>query len=386
MAKVLVIPDLPVERWPSMDRYASRIVHHLEREAATFEIAVAGEIASLTTANGKGPGRRDSGKGSRRLADETSTTEMRRYIARYWLYPRRIRRMAGDALHVLDHSYAHIVLGERARPCLVTVHDLFPIITVRRSMGGTREYIRNKLLGRVLRGMKRADAWIVATEWLKEQLCEWLGHTERVFVIPYGVDEEFFDLPQDDRALFRARHEIPESAWVILHVGSVDQRKNVPAIIEVVEQLRSEGMDVWFLQVGGRLTDEQEAELASRGISEFTVQLGPTAEEELQNAYHASDVLLFPSHYEGFGFPVLEAMASGLPVITSGAGGMTEVAGDAAVILPVRESAPYADEIKKLAEDAEWRDELIGRGKERAQQFTWSNAASETAKVYETLV
>ena len=386
MSRILVVPDLPLERWPSMDRYASRLVQQLNAEAATFDINVASEIASLTNEDVKEPGRRASGPGSRRLADEGSYTELRRYISRYWLYPRRIRSMEGTAVHVLDHSYAHIVLGERKRPCVVTVHDLFPVITLRRKPGGVRDRMRNWLLARVVSGIRRADAWIVATEWLREQLCEWLGHYDRVHVIPYGVDEAFFGDPEDDRALCRARWEIPESAFVILHVGSVDKRKNVPAIMAVLDQLRSDGLEAWFLQVGGSLTAEQLAELSSRGVSQFVTQLGSVAEVELRNAYHAADMLLFPSHYEGFGFPVLEAMASGLPAVTSGAGGLTEVAGDAAVIVPGRESKPYVEAIKQIAESAEWREELTRRGRKRAALFTWSQAATDTAKVYETLV
>ena len=386
MSRILVVPDLPLERWPSMDRYASRLVQHLDTEAATYEIAVASEIASLTNENTKQPGRRASKPGSRRLADEGGSTELRRYVARYWMYPRRIRAMDGAAVHVLDHSYAHVVLGERKRPCVVTVHDLFPVITLRRAPSGMRDRIRNWLLTRVVTGIRQADAWIVATEWLREQLCEWLGHYDRVHVIPYGVDEAFLGKPQDDRALCRARWEIPESAFVILHVGSVDTRKNVPAIIAVLDQLRSDGLEAWFLQVGGTLTAEQQANLASRGIEQYVTQLGPVTEVELRNAYHASDMLLFPSHYEGFGFPVLEAMASGLPVVTSGAGGLTEVAGDAAVVVPGRETKPYIEAIKQIAEDTEWRAELTRRGRDRASLFTWSQAATDTAKVYETLV
>jgi glycosyltransferase involved in cell wall biosynthesis len=154
----------------------------------------------------------------------------------------------------------------------------------------------------------------------------------------------------------------------------------------VLEQLQTEDVDAWFLQVGGSLTPEQQAEMNSRRIGHRVTQLGPTTEDELHNAYHAADLLLFPSHYEGFGFPVLEAMASGLPVVTSGAGGLTEVASDAAVIVPGRESKPYAEEILKLIADTNWRDELIRRGRERAAQFTWAKTAIETAKVYETFV
>lgn len=386
MSHILVVPDLPLERWPSMDRYASRLTQHLERHAAEVELSVAGEIASLTDNKIAEPGRRDSGPGSRRLAEDSGTNEWRRYLSRYWLYPRRIKKIPADAVHVLDHSYAHIVTGEHRRPCAVTVHDLFPVITLRRQPGKMRERIRNWFLESVVRGIKEAKAWIVATEWLREQLAELLDGDENIHVIPYGIDETFFELPPDERSLSRARWEIPESAFVILHVGSVDQRKNVPAIIAVLDQLRRDGIEAWFLQVGGSLTEEQLAELSSRGISEFVTQLGPVAELELHNAYHASDMLLFPSHYEGFGFPVLEAMASGVPVVTSGAGGLTEVAGDAAVIVPGRESGPYAEAIEQLMDDADRRSRLIQQGRARASVFTWPQVATETAKVYETLV
>ena len=386
MPRILVVPDLPLERWPSMDRYASRLVQELEAGVAMFDFSVAGAIASLTDKNARGSGRRVSGPGSRRLADEGGAHELRRYFSRYWLYPRRIRKMAGDAVHVLDHSYAHIVLSERKRPCVVTVHDLFPVIMLRRSPGGFRDRIRNRLLERVVRGIRVADAWIVATEWLREQLCELLGRYDRVHVIPYGVDEAFLGAPRDDRALCRARWEIPESAFVILHVGSVDKRKNLPAIVAVLDRLRGDGLEAWLLQVGGSLTAEHQADLATRGIARYVTQLGSVPEVELRNAYHTADMLLFPSHYEGFGFPVLEAMASGLPVVTSGAGGLTEVAGDAAVIVPGRETKPYVEAVKRIHDDAEWRAELTRSGRERAASFTWSSAATETAKVYETVV
>ncbi len=294
--------------------------------------------------------------------------------------------MKADIVHILDHSYAHIVLSEKNRPRVVTVHDLFPVITLRQSVGGWRERFRNYLLGRVVKGIKRADAWIVATEWLREQLAEWLGTSKNLHVIPYGVDDAFFEEPEEERSLKRAQWGIPESAFVVLHVGSVDKRKNIPAVIAVLEDLRTSGVDAWFLQVGGVLTPEQHTELAKRNVSDYVTQVGPVTEGDLRSAYHASDLLLFPSHYEGFGFPVLEAMASGLPVVTSGAGGLTEVAGDAAVVVGGREIEPYADAARSIASDSDFRDALIARGKKRATQFTWARAATDTAKAYENLV
>ena len=386
MTRILLVPDLPIERWPSMDRYASRLVQHLSTEAPGLEIAVAGEIGSLTIESAMMERRRDSGPGAQRFEPTAGVSEARRYLSRYLLYPRRVRAARANAIHVLDHSYAHLVLGERHRPSVITVHDLFPVITVQRTPSGGRARIRNWFLGRVLAGIRRADAWIVATQWLREQLGEWLGCDDRIFVIPYGIDDKFFDKPDQSRSECRDRWGIPLEAFLILHVGSVDRRKNLPAVIAVLEVLRKEGLDAWFLQVGGTLAAEHREELASSGVADYATQLGPVSETELRNAYHAADVLLFPSHYEGFGFPVLEAMASGLPAVTSGAGGVGEVAGDAAVVVGDRETRRYVEAVRRIADDQPWRSEMSSRGRVRASRFTWSKAARDTARVYETLV
>ena len=97
-------------------------------------------------------------------------------------------------------------------------------------------------------------------------------------------------------------------------------------------------------------------------------------------------MLLFPSLYEGFGFPVLEAFASGLPVVTSGAGGLREVGGDAAVVVEGRDPAGYVQALEELSEDPDRRDGLIGRGFVRARQFTWQKTAERTAGIYKELL
>lgn len=385
MTSVLLVPDLPIERWPSMDRYATRLVAHLARVAGDLEIRTAGPIGGLTVSDGsEAQGARVSGpRGAPFPAPAVG--EIGRYFRRYATYPRRVRRKRGHVLHVLDHSYAHVLLHDRGRPTVVTVHDLLPVMTVERRAKSFRERLRKRLLQRVLEGLRRADAWIVATDWLRCELRKWLGRDDAIDLIPYGVDDGFFDEPPEDAAELRRRLAIPGDAFLVLHVGSVGPRKNLPMVIAGLDGLRKAGVDAWLLQVGGSLTHQQTADLAQRGMTEFVASLPTATERDLRSAYHAADVLLFPSHYEGFGFPVVEAMASGLPVITSGAGGLTEAAGDAAIVVGGRETEPYVRALCRVAESAQLRRELSEKGRRHAKRFRWDETARKTADVYRGL-
>jgi glycosyltransferase involved in cell wall biosynthesis len=373
---VLLVPDLPLERWPSMDRYASRLAQHLVAIAPDLDIKLAGEVSGPTVSEG-------SPAGSAPFGPMWGLEyELRRYIARYAWYPARLRWRSADVVHVLDHSYAHILLGRRRARRVVTVHDLMPVLAVERGATTGRDRLRNALLRRVLRGLRSADAWIVSTEWLRGELAAWLGRDGGIHVIPYGIEEAFFAPVAESRQETRRRLGLPPSAFVVLHVGSVVPRKNIPAVIAAVAGLRAQRLDAWLLQLGGRFTPEQRSDLAAAGLEPFTRFVPEAPERELRAGYRAADVLLFPSHYEGFGFPVLEAMACGTPVVTSGAGGLAEVAGDAAVVVGGRESGPYVEALRQIATRADWRERLVSRGLERARRFTWHDAARRTAEVY----
>jgi glycosyltransferase involved in cell wall biosynthesis len=373
MPRVLIVPDLPAEHWPSMDRYALRLVDGLAEEAPGVDVTLASPISPLTA---------ETDEISRAAAGESDTGEVRRYLARYWSYPRRVGRHRADLVHVLDHSYAHTLSKLKTVPSLVTVHDLLPVITLQRRSSGWRDTIRNRLLEWVLDQLRRASGWIVATEWLRGELAEWLGHDERIHVVPYGVDEAYLQNPVQDRSEIRRRLEIPESAFVVLHVGSVGPRKNIGTVVATVDALRQEGIEAWLLQVGGTFTSEQMADIASCHLQSSMTALGATEESGLRQAYRAADVLLFPSHYEGFGLPVLEAMASELPAVNSGAGGLTELSGDAAVVVGGREVEPYVQAVAEIASNESHRAELVQRGVEQARKFRWAETARKTAAVY----
>ncbi len=172
---------------------------------------------------------------------------------------------------------------------------------------------------------------------------------------------------------------------MVLHVGSTVERKNVPLVIHTVARLRAEA-DAYLLQVGGRFSNDQQQLIERLGLKRF-VRTAPLADEStLRRAYRAADVLLFPSLYEGFGYPVIEAFASGLPVVTSGAGGLKEVGGDAVVVVEGRDPGAYVEALESLSDDALRREELVERGRARARTFTWQRTAEQTADVYRSLL
>lgn len=379
--EVLLVPDLPIEGWPSMDRYANRMAACLTR-VQDVHVNVAGPIDTLTAEHSGAPRVAILDLGSARRIPVSGWREVRRYARRYVSYPHRVRRIPADVMHVLDHSYAHILLGDQRRPSVVTVHDLLPAISVREKATTGKERFRNWLLTRVLKGLRRADAFIVGTEFIRTELAEFLGDEHRIHIVPYGVDPAFFEPPPIMRAAFRKRSGIPDDAFVILHVGSIGPRKNLPTVVRSLAALRAAGIPAWLLQVGGAFSKVQIADITALGVREWVTPLGTTHEDILRSAYGAADVLLFPSLYEGFGFPILEAMASGLPAIASSAGALPEVGGDAAVIVGGIEAEPYVTALRRVLDNPGWRDQLVSRGKARARGFTWAAAAEKTAEVY----
>src|SRR6266513_1707816 len=398
MPSVLLVPDLPLERWAAMDRYAHRLHDWLESSDIGFRVRLAAHIGALTRQTGDGfPGRRERRKGFVRWWTQPVDPSRvilpspfhgpQQWAARYYFYPWRVRREAkrADLVHVLDHSYAHMIASAGRRPVVVTVHDLMPVIVLRSPTDGWREGVRNRFLRQALKALRQADSYIVGTDWLRHELATWLGNDQNIHVVPFGVDRAFFGESATARERGRYEWRIPEDAFVVLHVGSTVDRKNVPLVLQTVARLRQQ-TDAYLLQIGGRFTAEQE-QLIDRLDLRRVVRSTPSADETvLRRAYRTADVLLFPSLYEGFGFPVLEAFASGLPVVTSGAGGLKEVGGDAALVVEGRDPAAYVEALETLSEDTDRREELIDKGWARARTFTWQRTATQTADVYRSFL
>ena len=357
--KPVLVRDLALERWVSMNRYADSL-------APRIPDAVVPEVWQMP-----GP----------------------RYLTRYWSYPRALRRWRGDLVHVLDHSYAHCLRAFRGVPSVVTVHDLHPLRTLAEDTRGVRGLVRDELLRWVLRWLRRADRFIVISAFTAQELGRYLEVEEsRVTVVHLGVDAHFANRPVAE--VIRERRDYWRTilglgtppAAVLLHVGNCHPRKNVEAAIGALGLLRRRGVDAILVQIGGRFGETHRRAAAGAGVADRIVQEHDVSEEDLVSAYHAADVLVMPSSYEGFGLPVLEAMAAGLPVVTSGASALREVAGDAAIVTGSTAAEPLADAVATLLAEEPRRMALIAQGRARAAGRTWDHVARETTAVYDQLL
>src|SRR2546427_639545 len=273
-----------------MDKYAHRLHDWFESSDFGFQVLLAAHIGALTR-DPVGP--RSSGAVQRWWAQPVDPSRLilpgpfhrpQQWAARYYFYRWRVKREAKrvDLVHVLDHSYAHMIETAGRRPVVVTVHDLMPVVVLRSPTGGGgwREGMRNRFLRQALKALRQADAYIVGTQWLKYELATWLGTDKNIFVVPFGVDRAFYGESAVARERGRRDWRIPEDACVVLHVGSTVDRKNVALGVQEVAggaAVVVEGRDPGdYVQAIERLDDPDERdELIQRGwvrAREFTWQ------------------------------------------------------------------------------------------------------------------
>ena len=311
-------------------------------------------------------------------------------LTRYVLYPFQAARLPGDIFHILDHGYAQLLWGLDSQKTVVTCHDLVPLLAGSGviTMSITRSVVWTFRLR--LWFMARAACVIADSESTRRDILRFTKMSpERVVVIPPGISEVF--CPADDPGLVRAtRHRlgIPERVRCILHVGGRGRYKNMPTLIRALHVLNSAmGLDVWLLKVGADFYDNEQGLIDELGLGNRIVYLGfVPGDENLVGLYGSADVLAFPSTWEGFGWPPLEAMACGTPVVTSNAASLPEVVGDAGLMVDPQDYDGLAQAMREVLTNDDLRRSLIDRGLERARQFSWERTAKLTIEVYEQVL
>lgn len=210
----------------------------------------------------------------------------------------------------------------------------------------------------------------------------------RLHTIPNGVDARFSPAPAAHSAAFRHAKGLPSRYW--LYLGTLEPRKNLPLLLEAFARRRQVRPDdgIHLVLAGGRGWDDQAifTRIAELGLQDVVHLPGFVPAAELPDWYRAAEAFVYPSRYEGFGLPVLEAMACGTPVLSSDAPGMREVAGRAALQVPPDDVEAWVAALTLLAEQPGLAARLRQTGLERAASFTWRATAEQTLAVYERAV
>jgi glycosyltransferase involved in cell wall biosynthesis len=261
-------------------------------------------------------------------------------------------------------------------PTVVTVHDL-AFLRFNLHKAAKRRYL--SLLTRL--SVKRATHVITVSEFTRREVLELLHVApERVTAIPNGRKEDFAPVATATVERFREQQGLPPR--FLLSVGTLEPRKNIATLIRAYAQAKDQ-LDLPLLIGGGKgwLYDEMFALVRELDLEQAVRFIGFIPRDQLQLYYAAATAFVYPSLYEGFGLPLLEAMAVGTPVVTSDAGASIEVAGDAALIVPARDVAQMATALVRITHDDELRAELRTKGLAQAGRFSWERAAQATLQV-----
>ncbi len=307
------------------------------------------------------------------------------YLGRFVVYPRLVRNLPSDVHHIIDHGQGYLVGRIDARRTVVTCHDVILLALARGRIHAARTPpVALQLFRMSLEVMKRAARVVAVSTQTKADLVAFTGiDPARVTVIHSGLNQPF--RPDEERgAEFRRRMGMGNE-FAILQIGRAFY-KNLPAVLHVLQRLRQQGIDARVIRVGPPLSAQDRALSERLGVRRAVQELGSVPDGDLPALYNAVDLLLFPSLYEGWGWPPLEAMASGTPVVSSRAGSLDEVVGDAALTADPEDVEALAWHSAAVFSDAALRAALIERGLRRAAQFDWDKTAEQMSQVYERVV
>jgi glycosyltransferase involved in cell wall biosynthesis len=297
-----------------------------------------------------------------------------------WLgRPRVDRFLGGVSVYHATNYYLPPVASARR---VVTIHDLSFLVLP--------ELASPKIVGPYSRRIRRfageADAILAYSESTKADIVEHLDvPPEKIAVAPLAVDEDFAPVPREEaRRRLEARYGI--DGPFLLFVSTLEPRKNVPTLLRAFARV-AKAIPHRLVLVGpeGWNTEQIYETMERHHLSMRVVRPGFVPRGMLSSFYCAADAFVFPTLYEGFGLPLLEALACGCPVITSNNSSVPEVTGDAALRCEATDDEAIAEDILRVLGNAALREELARRGREQAGRFSWRSCAETTVGVYRSL-
>jgi len=390
-----LLSGMPGYRQAGIHQYSRALIEHLAADASRLT----GPITVLVS-----PSAREQLAGLQpthaqltiRPASRSTEDPWRRIWVEQIETPGVLRDISG----ALYHGLAFVAPLRAPCPTVITVHDLSFITRPETHKPLNRIYL--SLFTRW--SCRRAARVIAVSEWTRRDVISRLGVApERIDVIPHGVHPRFKPLPADEVAAFKRERGISDQA--IFFLGSLEPRKNLVTLIEAFGRVRSQESAVSSQKsvVSSQMTEDRgqrtEAQLIIGGAPGWKYEpifarvkalglesrvrfVGPIAQEALPAWYNACAVFAYPSLYEGFGLPALEAMACGAPVVTSNATSLPEVVGDAGLMVDPLDVRGLAGALAGVLSDPGRRQQMRVASLRRAAQFTWQATAARTVETY----
>ncbi len=279
----------------------------------------------------------------------------------------------------LTHSPTPLVTPTGGKK-IVTVHDLFFMDFPQMTRGETKRDFVN----RIHSSLFQADGVIAVSQFTKNQLIERFALPEvKVKVIYHGLDQKFrTEILPEEAERMRRRFSLPPA--FILFVGAIEPRKNLLNLAEALQIIHDKEERIPLMIVGQKGLDYKrlQRKIKALGLESWVKMVGYLPDDDVQAFYRSASVFVFPSLCEGFGLPLIEAMASGLPVVASGTSAIPEVAKDAALYFRPEEPEDMAEKIMRALRDEDLRKKLREEGKKRSSEFQWRTTASETLNFY----
>lgn len=266
-----------------------------------------------------------------------------------------------------------------ARTTVTTIHDVGFMAYPERFAPRERQF----LTWSTRRALRKASTVITVSEFSKQEILKYFGeqYREKITVIPLGVDLDRFGSVSAEVAKRKLATVHGADRPYLLFVGRLERKKNIAGVIETFRIFKETyGTDHALVLVGaaGYGWEEAAALVGRYGLDDHVIRPGYVPNGDLPYWYAAADALLFPSFYEGFGLPVLEAMAAGVPVVASTAGSLPEIAGEAALVAAPDDYAALAAHVHTAVGDKTQRARLVAAGSKRAAQFAWERSAERT--------
>ena len=369
--RVVLYCDFIEDQRTSMDGYALNLIESLDKNHSDFiEIDVFKPLISPWV---------------QRLPERLN---LKMRAARYIDYPLQVKNISGEINHILDHGYAHLLAVLDPDKTVVTVHDIIPIMAGMGKMSGVKPLPRAWLSEFTARFYKKAR-WIIAiSESTKRDLVNYCGcDPKRIKVVYYGLNKSFVSTRDNSisKATAREKLGLPTDEVKLILITGRQFYKNHKTCIKVFSILKKKyGKSIKLVRLSAD-NDEWRRLVVEHSVEEDVINIDYLAPDQMPLIYSAVDCLLFPSLYEGFGWPPIEAMACGTPVVCSNVASLPESVGDAALYCEPEDVDGLVQATESVLTDESLRKGMVDKGFVHIKRFDWTENAKQVMDIYQSI-